>query len=113
MMPHSFAQKGKTMEHPTASSLRYTFTFQRRFWPLKRHIQGVSAHVYSKDCDKMIIRTDFGSHHIRNWSDCEVFLGKDWQEYVNALEQLRRSAIEVGIDARKLESINTLLENKE
>jgi hypothetical protein len=56
--------------------MSYVFKWKRRFFWQKQKVIG---HRYETDQDKMVLYLDGGSiREIRNWVNCELYLGQDW-----------------------------------
>lgn len=67
--------------------MTYTLTYRRRLSPFKKSVKNVYAHSYIPATDKLWVSTEQGCHEIRNWSNCEIFLGQDWQHFVDTVEK--------------------------
>lgn len=72
--------------------MTYTLTYRRRFWPFKKKIFGVYSHARHTASDKMCVSVETGIVEIRNWSDCEIFLGQDWEAEFDRREKLNFEA---------------------
>ena len=71
------------MNQPVQSSPFYIFTWRRRFlWKTLN----VITHRYDSHQDKLVAfrYPDGGLFEIKNWSQCEARLGKDWVDALQA-----------------------------
>ncbi|RYZ93031.1 MAG: hypothetical protein EOP06_02365 [Proteobacteria bacterium] len=75
--------------------LTYNFTYRRRFGFFKKTISGARLHQYMPATNKMWVDTINGGFEIRNWSNCEAYLGKDWAAYIEKYEAERLSSLNI------------------